>query len=144
MTNQEILQKIANVGKGRYLKLTKVKDLGNGIVKESDLRMRVGVTYANMEVNAEKQTGSLPWGHWVDGLENLVIEHKGNYYLRVTAVDPEHPERCADVLSTRYLQNGSEISKEAVVAQIGEKKMETKASLVYNIKFENIISLGSN
>lgn len=131
MTNQEILRRIANVKKGRYLSLTKKKDLGKGITKESDMRMRIGVAYSNMEVNAERQTSSLPWGHWVEGLENLVVEHKGNYYLRVTAVDPEHPEKCADVVATRYLLGGKQISKEEVVEIVGEKKAESRPSLVY-------------
>lgn len=142
MTNQEILTTLATVKKGRYISLTKVKDLGEGIVKESDMRIRIGVSYANMAVNADRQTGSLPWGTWVPGLENLVVEHKGNYYLRITSTTPENPESGADVIATRYIRNGQQITKEEVVSIIGEKKMISKPSLVYNIKFDNIVRLG--
>lgn len=142
MTNQEILTKLAETKKGRYISLCKKKDLGEGITKESDMVIRLGVNYANMGVNANHETGSLPWGHWVAGLENLVVEHKGNYYLRVTSTNPENLESGADVIATRYIKDGREISKEEVVATIGEKKIASKASVVYNIKFENIIRLG--
>lgn len=142
MTNQEILNTLATVKKGTYLSLTKVKDLGEGIRKESDMRIRIGVQYSNMAVNAERETGSLPWGSWVPGFENLVVEHKGNYYLRITSTTPENLESGSDIVATRYIRNGQRITKEEVVSIIGEKKMATKPALVYNIKFENILSLG--
>ena len=141
MNNQEILEKLATAKKGRYISLTKSKDLGNGIVKESDMRIRIGVNYANMAINKDKETGSLPWGSWVPGLENMVITHKGKYYLRVTSVTPDNPESGADVIATRYLQNGAAISKEAAIEVLGEKKLSSKASSVYSINFDNIISI---
>lgn len=140
MTNQEILTKLAEAKKGRYINLTKSKDLGQGIVKESDMVIRLGVSYANMQINENRQTGSLPWGKWVEGLENLVIEHKGNYYLRITSTDPANPESGADVIATRYLMNGVEVTKQEVRALIGEEK--GGASPVYNVKFDNILKLG--
>lgn len=142
MTNQQILQKLANVKKGRYISLTKKKDLGQGIIKESDMRIRLGITFANMKVNENKEIGSLPWGQWVEGLENLVVEHKGNYYLRITTTNPNDLESANDVIATRYIKDGELISKEEVVSLIGEKKLVSKPSLVYNIKFDNILKLG--
>lgn len=142
MTNQEILAKLAQVKKGRYINFTKIKDLGNGIIKESDMVIRLGVAYANMKINANRETGPLPWGKWVEGLENLVVEHKGKYYLRITSTNPANPGSGADVIATRYLLNGQEISKEQVIAMIGEEKLATKPSPVYNVKFENIIRIG--
>ena len=142
MTNQEILTRLAESKKGRYINLTKSKDLGQGIIKESDMVIRLGVAYANMQINEDRQTGQLPWGKWVEGLENLVVEHKGNYYLRITSTDPANPESGADVIATRYLMNGQEISKEQVIAIVGETKLSGSASPVYNVKFENIIKLG--
>lgn len=142
MTNQEILTALMQAKKGRYISLRKSKDLGEGVTKESDMVIRLGVNYANMAINAERETGSLPWGHWVEGLENLVIEHKGNYYLRITSTDPQHPESGADIIATRYIRNGAQISKEEALSIVGEKKMISKPSAVYNIKFENIIRLG--
>ena len=142
MTNQQILQKLAHVKKGRYISLTKKKDLGQGIIKESDMRIRLGISFANMKVNENKEIGSLPWGQWVKGLENLVVEHKGNYYLRITTTNPNDLESANDVIATRYIKDGELISKEEVISLIGEKKLISKPSLVYNIKFDNILRLG--
>lgn len=142
MTNEEIIEKIISAKKGCYLSLTKKKDLGSGITKESDLRMRVGVTYSKMGVNADKHTTSLPWGHWVKGLENLVVEHNGSYYLRLAAIDPEHLENNVDITAVHYFLENREISESEVINLIGQKKVASKPSLVYNIKFENILRIG--
>ena len=143
MNAQEILQKLKNTKKGTYVSLTKVKDLGNDIIKESDMRIRVGVNYKNLKANKNKEIQPLPWGKWVKGLENLVVEHKGNYYLRITSTNPNDLEKASDVIATRYIQNGKEISKEEVINQIGEKKLTSNPSIVYNIKFDNIIRIGN-
>lgn len=143
MNAQEILQKLQNTKKGTYVSLTKVKDLGSDIIKESDMRIRVGVNYKNLKANKNKEIQPLPWGKWVKGLENLVVEHKGNYYLRITSTNPSDLEKASDVIATRYIQNGKEISKEEVINQIGEKKLTSNPSMVYNIKFDNIIRIGN-
>lgn len=143
MNAQEILQKLQNTKKGTYVSLTKIKDLGNDIIKESDMRIRVGVNYKNLKANKDKEIQPLPWGKWVKGLENLVVEHKGNYYLRITSTNPNDLEKANDVIATRYIQNGKEISKEEVINQIGEKKLTSSPSMVYNIKFDNIIRIGN-
>lgn len=142
MKNEQILTQLATIKKGTYISLTKTKDLGNGITKESDMLIRLGCNYANLKINKNKETGKLPWGHWVEGLENLVVEHKGNYYLRITSRTPENPESGADVIATRYLLNGREISKDEATKLVEPKNFESKASSVYNIKFENIKKLG--
>ena len=142
MTNQEIIEKIKAARKGSYIKLTKIKDLGRGITKESDMVIRLGVRYSNLAMNAGKETGSLKWGHWVEGLENLVLEHKGNYYLRVTSKTPENPDEGADVVATRYLKGSKALTKEMVLSEVGESVFKGSGAPVYNIKFENIVSIG--
>ena len=107
------------------------------------MRIRVGVNYKNLKANKNKEIQPLPWGKWVKGLENLVVEHKGNYYLRITSTNPNDLEKASDVIATRYIQNGVEISKEEVINQIGEKKLASSPSMVYNIKFDNIIRIGN-
>lgn len=134
MENQEILNALANVKKGRYVSIKKVKDLGKGVTKVSDIVVRLGVDFANMKINEGRQTGSLPWGKWVEGLEGLVIEHKGNYYLRV-ATTYGNNNTCA------YYLDGKEVTKEQVIALIGEKKLAGGNPDVYNIRFENILAL---
>lgn len=34
-------------------------------------------------IEFEFVAGSLPWGQWVEGCENKVIAHKGEYYIRL-------------------------------------------------------------
>lgn len=141
MENIDILNKLATVKNGRYISLTKSKDLGNGVSKISKMVLRKGIKAGNTSLYAEHKPGPLPWGHWVEGLENLVIEHKGNYYLRVTSKTPEDPENGADVISTEYILNGMVISKEEATSIVGEKKMNGTAAPFYNIKFANILEI---
>ncbi|MBO7694039.1 MAG: hypothetical protein J6T10_15585 [Methanobrevibacter sp.] len=154
MTNDEIIAKVKEAVKGRYINFTKEKDLGEGYRKVTDMVIRLGVDYSHMSINANKETGPLPYGHYLPGLENLVIEHTKvdkktgeylgtSYYLRISSCTPEHPDSGADVVATRYYDaQGREVSKEEVLAVVGEKKMESHASAVYNVKFENIIKIG--
>lgn len=142
MTNQEILNKLGEVKKGRYISLKKKKDLGEGVVKISDLVIRLGVDYANMKINENRETPIQPlkWGNWVEGLEGLVIEHTNkqgekHYYLRVASSYSNNTK-------TSYLLNGVEISKEEVINKIGEKKITSSNPDVYNIDFLNILTIG--
>lgn len=154
LTDQQILDALKEYVNGHYFNLTKEKDLGQGIRKETDMKFRFGINYSHMAINKDKDIGSLPWGHWVPGLENLVIEHtkvldkktgetETNYYLRVTSCDPAHPESGADVIATRYIDaNGNLITKAEAIAIVGEKKLQGSPRPVYNIKFSNIIKIG--
>lgn len=144
MENQAILDFLKGTKKGTYIHLKKSKDLGEGISKLTEMRIRVGVAYANMAINEGKEIGSLPWGHWVDGLENLVIEHKGKYYLRITSSDPSNVENSNDVISTCYIKEGRPITKEEVLSVLEPSKIESKPNPIYNIKFENILELSHN
>ena len=57
MNNQEILNKLNNIKKGRYISLKKKKDLGSGVTKISDMVIRLGVEYQNMKCNENKKGG---------------------------------------------------------------------------------------
>ena len=137
MTNQEILNKLGEIKKGKYISLKKKKDLGEGITKISDIVIRLGVNYANMAINKDRTTPIQPlrWGHWVEGLEGLVLEHKGQYYLRVANSYSNNTKNI-------YLKDNNEISYHDVVNLIGEKKVQSANPDVYNVKFENILALG--
>ena len=139
METNEILKVLKSKRKGTYSSLTKIKDFGNGVVKETEMTIRLGVDYSKLSSNEGRQTGSLPWGKWVEGLENYVIEHtdkKGNHnmYLRVTSSG-------SHISKTKYLLNGQEVDKSVVESMIGSKKLESKESEVYNINFKNITKL---
>lgn len=137
MTNEEIIQTMLSKKKGQYVSLKKEKDLGNGVKKITDMVIRLGVDYANMKVNENRETeiGSLPWGHWVEGLEGYVIEHKGHYYLRVAS-------SYSNTTKSIYTLNGVEVGDEVVCELVAPYKLKSSSADVYNIKFENIIQLG--
>ncbi len=136
MEKDAVLKEIRKAKKGTYISLTKTKDLGKGITKLSSMVIRLGVSYGNMK-DAPQTTGGLPWGEWVPGYEGYVIQHKDTYYLRVAA------GRTKSKSEPKFLdENGNELSRAEVVNKIGEKKLASSPSLVYNIKFNDIVKLG--
>lgn len=66
------------------------------VVKHTTGLVMLGYNYGKSVNNRLKNEGkeesfqpeSLPWGQWVDGSKCL-IEHKGNYYVRFTYVNPK-------------------------------------------------------
>lgn len=137
MENNEIISVVAQLKKGTYVSLIKRKDLGQGVVKITSMVIRTGINFANMQVNKDRQVGQLPWGNWVAGLENYVIEHKGKFYLRVY-------NSYSDSIASVYYLNGNEITKEQAIAIVGEKKLESHSSECYNIAFDNIVSIATS
>jgi len=133
MTTNEILDKVLVIKKGTWTNLIKVKDLGEGIKKYTQMTIRLGVAYSHMKRVGKTDGGKLPWGQWK--IENLVIEHKGELYLRVASAYTKNTK-------SWYIKDGKEISKSMVVSLIGEKKLESHSADVYNIKFRNIVQLG--
>lgn len=130
----EILKQAKALKKGKFVSLTKVKDLGNGVEKFTTMTIRVGVDTSKMKAYEGKSVGSLPWGQWLKNYEGLVITHKGNHYLRVASAYTK-------TTKSIYYHNDKEITKEQAVELVGAKKLESKASDVYTIKFENIVAI---
>lgn len=67
------------------------------VVKRVVAQMQFGYSYENACNNrcADGVTfvaDSLPWGAWVEGLENKVIVHKGEYYLRLYDITNKAPK----------------------------------------------------
>jgi hypothetical protein len=48
---------------------------------------QTGLDYAGLRVNADRETGPLPWGSWMDGAEPFVIQHKGADYARLYVIE---------------------------------------------------------
>ena len=132
MTKEQILNKIKTIKNGTWVNLMKSKELGNGIVKYTKMTIRLGVDYSHMKEGKENPD-KLPWGEWL--INGMVITHKGNLYLRVANSYTKNTK-------SWYVRDGKEIEKSMVVAELGEKKLASSESAVYNIKFENIIELG--
>lgn len=136
MTTNEILDKVLETKKGTWVRLIKSKDLGQGITKISIMTVRLGVIYSHMKRVGKTTSGSgdkLPWGEWL--VKGLVISHNGELYLRVANAYTNNNR-------SYYVQNDKVIDKSMVVALLGEKKLESNESNVYNIKFSNILAIG--
>lgn len=130
----EILKQVKALKKGKYVRLIKSKDLGNGVEKFTTMTIRVGVDTSKMKAYEGKEVGQLPWGQWLKGYEGLVIAHKGNNYLRVASA-------YTNTTKSIYYHNEKEITKEQALELVGSKKLESKASDVYCIKFDNIVEI---
>lgn len=140
-TLNKIIDIIDTLKKGAYCTIEYISDKskknGPSIQKHTIQTFRTGVTYANMKVNANKVTGPLPWGHWVAGYENYLIEHKDNHYLRVTN-SFNHTSK------VQWLLNGQEVDGQELVNQklISEKELINSA-IVKAIPISNIIKIGA-
>jgi hypothetical protein len=148
METNEILKVLKSKRKGTYSSLTKIKDFGNGVVKETEMTIRLGVDYSKLSSNEGRQTGSLPWGKW--WIDNKIIEHKGQFYLRCY-LDRESDEKP----EVRYFVDGKpatdeqlkdidafEIKTQDAIGsgrQANEGLSAEKQVIPQNVKFENIV-----
>jgi len=75
---------------------------GSDLVKISTAVARTGVGYENLAVNEGEETGSLPWGEWLE--YPYVVEHKGNEYARLYLKE--------GTIRTRYFVDGQEVDRD--------------------------------
>ena len=103
---------------------------------------RLGVNYGNLASvkSAGVAPGPLPYGAWVPGKENLLIENKGSYQLRVTKTGNHR-----QLPKVKYYLNGEEVTKEelqalnVVLPSVWNRSSDTP---VFNVKLENVIKIG--
>ena len=127
------------------------------IVKVSRGQFQVNYSYENAVNNrAEKECGapvgfiaqSLPWGKWVDGQVNKLIEHKGEIYLRFYGLKNGKVEN-------EYFVGGKAATEEQVslikqFTERGEVKSQASAGLTENqvkpftVKFGDILTIKVN
>lgn len=74
----------------------------------------VGAEYKNLAVNADKQTGDLPWGKWM--VYPHLIAHKGKDYARLYTVD--------GTLRTAYFVDDEVVSREDFLALLTPSKRD--------------------
>jgi hypothetical protein len=92
---------------------------------------RTGVEYANMAANADRETGSLPWGEWVEGLAPWIIAHKGALYARIAGIQS---------MTVEYAIDGQPATLEDVRAlqTPSQRAPRDEAPLALTIKTENL------
>ena len=84
------------------------------IEKRVTMVARAGVSYANMAA-APENPGPLPWGQWVKGLENYVIQLREELYLRFA------PQSSKSV----YYKNGIEVPEEEALRDAVKQELQT-------------------
>ena len=117
----------------------------NVIVEKQTLAViRLGVNYENMSVNAERETGPLPWGQWVKGYEHFLIEHKGMYYLAITTAGgalkqgTEKPARIKCMV--KWFLNGIPTDKETVTPYLLASELNENKGVRFTIKLGSLMT----
>ena len=166
MKNQ-VVRMIENVKGCQFANITYISDggipqkvLGKGVVVTKLVRTdcQINFSYENAVNNRLEKQGnernfvsqSLPWGNWVVGQENKLIEHKDTLYLRYYDVNN------ADIQSLWFVNgriaNAEEFKKIMEYLQSKKKSISTQENvgLVENqvkpkvVKVENILRLAVN
>lgn len=87
--------KIASIKYVSEVKIPKKYGIVGIVEKSVEKQVQVNYCYENAVNNRLEKQGderefvaqSLPWGQWVEGQVNKLIEHKGELYLRVYSVN---------------------------------------------------------
>lgn len=154
MKLQELLSTIETIKKGSYCHIEyasypkpNAANKDKVITKLVKATIRIGVDYSNLEVIKEMRKekifdetmdyNKLPYGEWF--MPHYIIKHNGDYQLRITRTNGVN-----HYASVKYLVNGQEIDKEQLRALeiMQPSYWNSKDTMVYNVKIENIVSLG--
>ena len=150
MNDKQIIDILSARQKGTFIPITfKTEDKprsqyqGTRLTKVTEGVFRFGISYGNIgsvreaiDSGERKEVGSRPWGKWVPGYENVLLEHNGVKYLRIYTA----PNKT----TTRYFVNGLPVPKESYAhyltgskaSKLGEEK------LLFVKKTSDIISIG--
>lgn len=148
MTTEKLLRVLKDRQKGTFINVTyRSNDKPRAEFRSAELHkvtqavVRFGIKYGNMEkirsAIAEGLRGPVKprsWGEWVDGFENILLQHKGNYYLNV--YPSEHRRH------TWYYVNGIQVSPEAYQKYLRPSDQNKKRPTTMTVNIDNIISLG--
>lgn len=117
----------------RPLKDSEVKKAFRGRIEKSTIgNYRINLSYQKMKINEGIQTQELPWGQWLVGYENSIIEYKNNYYLRLTPTF-----NCNQKSKVQWYLDNKPITKKELIemdalgaSQVKEKEEEIKCFVV--------------
>jgi len=118
---------------------------GGIITKTTTAWVRAGIAYANLshikegvEQGLREEVQSLPWGQWRDGLENYVIDHKGQEYVRLypAVFDNLTPH-------VEWRLNGEPTTFEACEPYLlASERPQDKEADCFTVKAQDIIQIG--
>lgn len=146
MTLEKLIELLKNIKKGTFVKMTykSVKKplaahKGDLIEKVSSGVYRLGITYANMKINAEKITGPMNSGEWKRGFENYIIndlDKNGNETHKLRVYTTKHKT------TSKWYLNGVETTKEWLETNGYIGKQTSKPTPLFNVFVENVLALG--
>lgn len=161
MNTQMIIDRLNQKQNGSFFNIRVVTDIpmlaaakrnGHSCYKETVMTVRKGISYKNMkavknkialkvangELTQEEVDAldhKLPWGTWKVGNEGLIIEHKGQNYVRFYS----SPNKA----KTRYFLDGVEVNYEELknsgVVQPSYFKKSGEPMTAITLKAENIM-----
>ena len=156
----DLFSALANLSNGTFVSVisaTEPKLLKRGnplagvkVVKLTKAVLQFGYSYENAvnnRIEGDFEAEGLPWGSWVKGFENKIIEHNGELYARFYEKKNDHRE-------VIYLVNGEIASDEeiAIIKQFTPKSYSNRQAEVgiedyadqvkpRTYKFSSIVSL---
>ena len=105
---------------------------GRVVQKHVRAVVEAGKAYANLNQNADRETGALPWGEWETF--PFTITHKGADYLRLY----RHENGFIDVT---YTIDGEQVTAEQVAEMLTPSARERRhdgPTLTFTVKAENL------
>lgn len=149
MEEKILNQKLQNIKGGRYVKMTfeSIKEPADAfkncvIEKITTGVFRLNIKYANLKVNEGRTEFKKLNGTWVENMENLIFESKGNKKLRIyTTNNKKHKGR------TKWLLNGVETTYEhlvekGILQEKDQKSNGNKPVPCFWVRLEHVISIG--
>ena len=94
--------------------------------------VRTGVEFKNLAVNADRQTGSLPWGEWET--YPYAITHKGNRYIRLYL---------GNSMKVLYFVDGVKVASQVAKAMLPKNNSTGKPSCI-TVKEGGLVSIKQN
>lgn len=101
--------------------------------KHSSAVVMTGVEYKALAVNAERETGALPWGEWA--VYPFIVTHKGTDYARLYTVD--------GTVRTTYFVDDAEVDRDTFLAFLTPSQREASRPNggTITVKMDNLVVL---
>lgn len=159
MTTESLITLMNEIGNGSWFKIKWTSDVpltaaarksGIQVFKNTEAQCRKGIAYANQKsvkekVDAGKVLQGLPWGTWKEGHEGLLIEHKGNDYVRLY-LGPNVPhstytvlKQSADGMTEEKMTKEQLVASGYVLPSWANKKSEKPEALT--VKVDNVLAI---
>ena len=109
---------------------------GHVVRKHVEAVVRTGIDYQNLAVNEGRETGELPYGTWASFPH--IITHKGREYARLYLGGASKPK-------ATYTIDEQHATREQVMELLtpsARKAMEGDAPNTFNVKLEDVVSIG--